>query len=80
MLNPDSTAVAWSSYIPITSPIVLMVRVPLGMPLYEVIIALGVLFLSAFVMLKLSSKIYRTGILMYGKKPSFKEIFKWLRY
>lgn len=79
-MNPDGPLAYWCSFVPFTSPIVMMVRIPFGIPLYEKIISVLLLYGTAFVILMMSAKIYRVGILMYGKKPSFKEMFKWLRY
>lgn len=78
--NPEGPFAFWMSFVPFTSPIVMMVRIPFGIPFYQELISLVVLFGSAFVILWLSAKIYRVGILMYGKKVSFKELYKWLKY
>ncbi|GIV26550.1 MAG: ABC transporter permease [Bacteroidia bacterium] len=78
MTNPDTSLSYWTSFIPFTSPIVMMARLPFGVPLWELILSIGLLYLSFFLMTKLSAKIYRTGILMYGKKASWKEIFRWM--
>lgn len=77
--NPDGPLAYWCSFIPFTSPIVMMVRVPYGIPVYEEILSIALLYVSALVLLALSAKIYRTGILMYGKKISFKEMLRWLK-
>ena len=78
--NPDSSLAVWMSMIPFTSPIVMMVRIPFGVPIWQVVVS-ALLLAGTFVgMTWVSAKIYRTGILMYGKKPSFKEIFKWIKY
>ena len=78
--DPDSSLAVWMSMIPFTSPVVMMVRIPFGVPIWQVIIS-AVLLLGTFVaMTWVAAKIYRTGILMYGKKLSYKEIFKWLKY
>jgi ABC-2 type transport system permease protein len=78
--NPDGPLAFWCSIIPITSPIVMMVRLPFGVPLAELLLSFGLLVLSFIFTTKLASKIYRTGILMYGKKVSYKELWKWIRY
>ena len=57
----------------------MMVRVPYGIPVYEEILSIALLYVSALVLLALSAKVYRTGILMYGKKISFKEMLRWLK-
>ena len=80
ILEPDSSLVFWASIIPFTSPIVMMSRITNGVPLWELFFSLTALFASFFVTTWLAAKIYRTGILMYGKKTSWKEIGKWLFY
>ena len=80
MENPDGPIAFWCSMIPITSPIVMMVRMPFEVPLWEITLSITLLFLTAVGLTWISSKIYRVGILMYGKKPSIKEIFKWINY
>lgn len=79
-MNPDGPMAFWCSFVPFTSPIVMMVRIPFGVPLYQEIISVALLYATAIVLTYLGSRIYRIGILMYGKKPSFKEIFKWLKF
>lgn len=78
--NPDGAIAFWFSIIPFTSPIVMMARIPFGVPYYEIIMSMGVLILTFIGSTWFASKIYRTGILMYGKKVSYKEIWKWIRY
>ena len=78
--NPNGPLAFWTSMIPFTSPIVMMTRLPFDVPLWEKLLSIALLFITVFLMVKLSAKIYRTGILMYGKKPNIKEIWKWLRY
>lgn len=80
MENPDGPLAFWCSMIPFTSPIVMMVRIPFEIPLWEKLLSVGLLYVSAIVIVWLSAKIYRVGILMYGKKPSIKEMIKWLKY
>lgn len=80
MENPDGPLAFWCSLIPFTSPIVMMIRIPFEIPLWEKLLSAGLLYASAFVITWLSAKIYRVGILMYGKKPSLKEMMKWIRY
>ena len=77
--NPDSPLVYWFSFIPFTSPMVMMARLPFGVPPMELIISMVLLVLTFIGTTWLAAKIYRTGILMYGKKPTYKEMFKWLR-
>ena len=78
--NTDGPLAFWSSLFPLTSPIVMMVRVPFGVPIWQVLLSLTLLYGSAFGMTWLAGKIYRVGILMYGKKPTVREILKWVRY
>ena len=78
--HPDSSLAIWLSMIPFTSPIVMMVRIPFSVPIWQVIVSALILVGTFIGMTWVSAKIYRTGILMYGKKPTFKEIFKWLKY
>ncbi len=78
--NPDGALPFWFSLIPFTSPVVMMVRIPFGVPWWQVAVS-GSLLVGTFLgMTWVASKVYRTGILMYGKKSSYKEIWKWLRY
>lgn len=79
MENPDGPLAWWCSMIPFTSPITMMVRLPYDVPAWEVILSLAILFVTAFVVLWLAARIYRTGILMYGKKFEWKEVVKWIR-
>ena len=78
--NPDGPLAMWCSMIPFTSPIVMMVRLPFGVPIWQIIISLSILILSFIGTTWMAGKIYRTGILMYGKKTTWKELLKWLRY
>ena len=77
--DPNGIVAQIFSYIPFTSPIVMMMRIPHGVPLYEQIISLTILFSSVLFIVWISAKIYRIGILMYGKKITYGEIIKWLR-
>ena len=78
--NPDGPLAFWCSMIPFTSPIVMMVRVPFDVPVWQLILSLGLLVITILGTIWLSAKIYRVGILMYGKKPTLKEIVKWIKY
>lgn len=80
MKSPESSLVLWSSIIPFTSPIVMLVRIPFGVPAWEVALSMAVLVGSFIFFTWLSGKIYRIGILMYGKKVTWKELYKWLKY
>ena len=68
------------SYIPLTSPIVMLMRVPFGVSWYELAISMILLIITFVFMVWLAAKIYRVGILMYGKKPTYKDLYKWLKY
>lgn len=78
--NPDGPVSFWLSMIPLTSPISMVVRLPFGVEWWEIALSLTLLIGTMLLMVFLASKIYRVGILMYGKKASFKEMWKWLRY
>lgn len=78
--NPDGPLAFWTSLIPFTSPIVMMVRIPFGIPLWEKALSLGLLYVTFILISIFAAKIYRVGILMYGKKPSWKEMMKWISY
>jgi ABC-2 type transport system permease protein len=78
--NPEGPLAFWASHIPFTSPIIMMVRIPFGVPWYEILISIVILAISTYGAVWIAAKIYRTGILMYGKKPSWKELGKWLTY
>ncbi len=78
--NPHGTVSQVFSYIPFTSPVVMLMRIPFGVPIWQQVISLVLLFGTFFVTVLMAAKIYRIGILMYGKKPSYKELAKWLKY
>jgi ABC-2 type transport system permease protein len=78
--NPDNALAFWFSIIPFTSPVVMMVRIPFGVPWWQLALSGSLLMATFLGMTWVASKVYRTGILMYGKKASYKEIWKWLRY
>lgn len=78
--NPASPLAFWLSIIPLTSPIVMIVRIPFGVPLSQIILSLSLLVLGFIGTTWLAAKIYRTGILMYGKKSNYRELWKWIRY
>jgi len=78
--NPQGNVAFWFSIIPFTSPIVMMVRIPFGVPWQQLVLSM-LLLIGGFILTTwVASKIYRTGILMYGKKISYRELWKWLRY
>jgi ABC-2 type transport system permease protein len=78
--NPEGPLAFWASIIPLTSPVTMMVRIPFGIPVWEIVLSMGLLIATIFGTIWIAGKIYRTGILMYGKKVNFKEIVKWLFY
>lgn len=78
--NPHGPIAVWCSIIPLTSPIVMMVRIPFDVPVWQLVLSIGVLILTFLGTTMLAAKIYRTGVLMYGKKINYKELFKWLKY
>lgn len=80
MNDPNSPLVVWCSMIPFTSPIVMMGRIPSGIPAWEIALSIALLYATFIVMVWFAGKIYRVGIFMHGKKPTFKELYKWLKY
>lgn len=78
--DPNSALAMWTSYIPFTSPMVMMARVPFGIPVWQSIVSLVILYVSFVGMIWLAAKIYRVGIFMYGKKPTVAELIRWTRY
>ncbi len=78
--DPNSQLAFWFSIIPFTSPVVMMARIPYDIPLWEIILSLVLLYASFVAMVWFAAKIYRVGIFMYGKKPTLKELLKWVRY
>lgn len=78
--DPNSALAFWASVIPFTSPMVMLMRVPFGIPSWEIWLAVVVLYISFLAMVWLAAKIYRIGIFMYGKKPSLRDLIRWARY
>ena len=78
--NPDGSMAFWFSVIPLTSPVVMMARIPFGVPYGEIALSAVLLILAIIGTIWLSAKIYRTGILIYGKKLTYRELWKWLTY
>lgn len=78
--DPDGTLAFWTSIIPFTSPIIMMVRIPFGVPAWEIALSMFLLVLGFMGTTWLAARIYRVGILMYGKKVSYKELAKWIFY
>lgn len=77
---PDSQLSFWGSIIPFTSPMVMLARVPFGVPLWQLLLSIALLLGTFIAIAYFSAKIYRVGILMYGKKVTWKELWKWMRY
>ena len=78
--NPDGPLAFWCSLIPFTSPIVMLMRIPYEIPLWEKLLSVTLLYATSIGFVWISAKIYRIGILMYGKKPQLKEMIKWITY
>lgn len=78
--DPNSTASFWLSMVPFLSPILMMIRIPFGVPVWEILLSVVLLYAGFMFMVWFAAKIYRVGIFMYGKKPSVKELIKWARY
>ena len=78
--DPAGTISTFFSHFPLTSPVVMMMRIPYGVPIYEQLISLSILIATFFATVWFAAKIYRVGILMYGQKPSYKDLYKWLKY
>ena len=78
--DPNGPISTIFSIVPFTSPIVMLMRVPFGVPWYEIVISMVLLLTTFMLMVWFAAKIYRVGILMYGKKPTYKDLYKWLKY
>ena len=78
--DPHGTVSTVFSFIPFTSPVVMLMRIPFGVPLWQQLVSLLILIATFIFTVWFAAKIYRVGILMYGKKPTYKELFKWLKY
>jgi ABC-2 type transport system permease protein len=78
--DPNGSVAFWFSMIPLTSPIIMLIRIPFGIPGWEIAVSMIVLVLSFIATTWLAAKIYRIGILMYGKKVNYKELWKWIKY
>jgi len=78
--DPHGTVSTVFSFIPFTSPVVMLMRIPFGVPMWQQLLSLGLLIGTFMFTVWFAAKIYRVGILMYGKKPTYKELFKWLKY
>ena len=80
MNDPHGTIATVFSMFPLTSPIVMLMRIPFGVPWWQILISVTILFGTFFCVVWFAARIYRVGILMYGKKPTWKELYKWLKY
>ena len=80
MVNPDGPAAFWLSIFPLTSPVIMMIRIPFGVPYFDLYLSITLMILGFIGATWMAAKIYRTGILMYGKKISYKELWKWIKY
>ena len=78
--DPMGSVAFWMSMFPLTSPMVMVARIPFGIPTWEIVLSLVLLAAGFIAMVWLAGKIYRVGIFMYGKKPTFKELIRWIRY
>src|SRR5690606_21978166 len=78
--EPHGTLGNVFSLYPFTAPIVMLMRIPFGVPFYQIALSIALLFATFIAIVWVASKIYRVGILMYGKKPTWKELVKWLKY
>jgi ABC-2 type transport system permease protein len=80
MQNPESSLSFWCSLIPLTSPVVMVARLPFGVPYWQLAVSMVLMVITFIAFVWMAAKVYRTGILMYGKKTSWKEMWKWLKY
>lgn len=80
MNNPSSPMAVWLSLIPLTSPVVMMIRIPFGVPPVQIALSMALLVAGFVFATWMAAKIYRTGILLYGKKPGWREMLRWLKY
>lgn len=78
--DPHGSVSTIFSFIPFTSPVVMLMRIPFGVPIWQQLLSLGLLVATFMFTVWFAAKVYRVGILMYGKKPSYKELYKWLKY
>ena len=78
--DPHGTVSTVFSFIPFTSPVVMLMRIPFGVPIWQQLVSLALLIGTFIFTVWFAAKIYRVGILMYGKKPSYKELLKWVKY
>jgi ABC-2 type transport system permease protein len=79
MSDPSSSVATWLSIIPFTSPVTMLVRIPFGVPTWQVLLSIGLLLLTMIICMRVASRIYRKGILVYGKQIQYKDLFSWLK-
>jgi ABC-2 type transport system permease protein len=77
--DPNSSLVFWGSMIPFTSPVVMVARIPFGIPTWEIVTSLIVLYATFIFTTWMAAKIYRVGIFMHGKRPSWGDLWRWIR-
>jgi ABC-2 type transport system permease protein len=80
ILNPEGPIAFWFSLIPLTSPVIMIARIPFGVPAWQMILSMVILVATFILATWMAGKIYRTGILLYGKKITYRELWKWLKY
>lgn len=78
--NPSGSLSAWLSIIPFTSPMVMLMRIPYGVAIWQILLSIGLLIITIIGSMYVSAKIYRTGILTYGRQIKYKDLFKWIKY
>ena len=78
--NPHGPIAFWFSIFPLTSPIVMLMRIPFVVPTWQIILSMALLLVTFLGIVWFAAKIYRIGIFSYGKKPTYKELYKWLKY
>ena len=78
--NPDGPVAFWFSIIPLTSPVIMMMRIPFGVPVFDLVLSMCLLVLGFLGSVWLASRVFRVGILMWGKKVTPRELFKWFFY
>jgi ABC-2 type transport system permease protein len=78
--NPEGQVAIIGSYVPLTAPILMLIRLPLGVAWWELVLSISGVLVTAYAFVKLSARIFRTGILMHGKKATARELFRWLRH
>ena len=77
--DPNSSIAMWFSFIPFTSPVVMIARIPFGIPVWEIIVSLLILYVTFLLTTWMAAKIYRIGIFTHGKRASWRELWQWIR-